>query len=133
MIERYFLGLLTFGLPNNVTRFSNLKDRSGPRVLTKEEVERISAKLTYELENKYEIFITFGINALAVGVGVAVVAAAVAGIPVLVTYAAAVLAEANAAFIASCTAGFLAKYVPAWLKHKLEKKQGFPEFPELDF
>ena len=133
MIERYFLGLLTFGLPNNVTRFSVPSDRSGPRVLTKEEVERISAKLTYELENKYEILINIGIGALAVGAVVGVVAAAVAGIPVLVTYAAAVLAEANAAFIASCTAGYLANYVPTWLKDKLLKKQGFPEFPELGF
>jgi hypothetical protein len=77
--------------------------------------------------------INIGIGALAVGAVVGVVAAAVAGIPVLVTYAAAVLAEANAAFIASCTAGVLAKYVPTLLKHKLEKKQGFPEFPELGF
>ncbi len=93
MIERYFLGLLTFGLPNNVTRFSEPSDRSGPRVLTKEEVERISAKLTYELKNKYEILIDLGIVALAFAAVAGVVPAAVAGVPVLATYVGAVVAE----------------------------------------
>jgi hypothetical protein len=111
MIERYFLGLLTFGLPNNVTRFSEPSDRSGPKVLTKEEVERISAKLTYELGNKYKILVAIGKGALAVAETVGVYAAAAAGFPVLVVYVGAIV---------------LAKYVPMWLKPKTSEEARLP-------